>query len=180
MPSYVVFLRAINLGAKRKVPMADLRECLTDAGFADVETYIQTGNVRVRTPMRSVAKVAERVEDVLEDRFGFEIPAIVLTPAELAQVYDDALAMEPAPWATDDHAGRYVILFKKAPTAAQATQVAAFESDAEVGMVSGRALHQWIDGGLADSAMGKRLWDIFSPGTSRTLKVVRTCVERWC
>ncbi len=180
MPSYVVFLRAINLGAKRKVAMADLRECLTEAGYEDVETYIQTGNVRVRTTMRSAGKVADRIEDLLEQRFDFEIPAMVFTPAELAQVYDDALAMKPPPYAVDDHTGRYVILYKRAPTADQAAQVAAWESDHELGLVSGRALHQWIDGGLMDSVMGKKLWDVFIPGTSRTLKVIRTCVERWC
>ena len=56
MPSYVVLLRAVNIG-KRQVKMASLREWLAEEGFTDVETYIQTGNVKVASRMRSAAKV---------------------------------------------------------------------------------------------------------------------------
>ncbi|HEY9564422.1 MAG TPA: DUF1697 domain-containing protein, partial [Nocardioides sp.] len=49
MPSYVAFLRAINLGAKRKFPKDDPRSAVESAGFTDVETHINTGNVRLST-----------------------------------------------------------------------------------------------------------------------------------
>ena len=55
MPTFIAFLRAVNVG-KRKYPMAELREALTDAGFEEVETHIQTGNVLFRT---SAALAAE-------------------------------------------------------------------------------------------------------------------------
>ena len=42
---YIALLRAINVGTGRKVPMADLRALLADAGATGVETYIQSGNV---------------------------------------------------------------------------------------------------------------------------------------
>ena len=52
MPTFIAFLRAVNVG-KRKYPMAELRDALTDAGFEEVETHIQTGNVLFRTSLRS-------------------------------------------------------------------------------------------------------------------------------
>jgi len=45
MTRYVVLLRAINVGGRNKIPMAELRELLTKLGFSDVVTYIQSGNV---------------------------------------------------------------------------------------------------------------------------------------
>ena len=57
MPTYVAFLRAINLGPTRKFPKADIVAAVEAAGGEDVATYINTGNVRVTLPLRSRAKV---------------------------------------------------------------------------------------------------------------------------
>ena len=64
MPTYIALLRALNVGG-RYYKMTDLRAHLDDSGLEDVETYIQTGNVRFRTLMRSPAKVESHVEAVL-------------------------------------------------------------------------------------------------------------------
>ena len=45
MARYVAFLRGINLGGKRRVAMAELRAVLADAGYEDVLTHLQSGNV---------------------------------------------------------------------------------------------------------------------------------------
>jgi hypothetical protein len=49
VPTYVVLLRGINLGSKRRVAMADLRELLEGLGYDDVRTHLQSGNVVLRT-----------------------------------------------------------------------------------------------------------------------------------
>ena len=45
MARHIVLLRGVNVGGKNRVPMAELREALTDAGFADVRTLLASGNV---------------------------------------------------------------------------------------------------------------------------------------
>ena len=45
MGIHIALLRGINLGAKRRVPMAELRALLTEAGYDNVRTYVQSGNV---------------------------------------------------------------------------------------------------------------------------------------
>ena len=60
MPEFVVFLRAVNVG-KRKLTMAQAREALSDSGFADVESHIQTGNFLLGTSMRSAAMRRSRL-----------------------------------------------------------------------------------------------------------------------
>ena len=64
MPSYVVFLRAVNVGG-RVVRMADLRGALEAAGFTDVATHIQSGNVFVRSGRRSTGAVGTEMAGVL-------------------------------------------------------------------------------------------------------------------
>src|SRR3954462_5436221 len=91
MPTYVAFLRAVNVG-KRKYPMAELREALTEAGFEEVETHIQTGNVLVRTSLRSRKKIIERLEEAMREDRGSAVPVVLLTPQELTETYAEAKA----------------------------------------------------------------------------------------
>ena len=180
MPTYVAFLRAINLGKNRKVPMAELRGCLTDAGLRDVQTHIQTGNVRLSTPLRSVSKVEERLEAVLGERFGFEIPTIAFTPPELRQVYDDALSASP-PQGNATGERRYVHLFKagEAPSGDVAEAIAAWDRPGEAGVVIGRAVHVWLDGPSQEARLFGAFSKPLAPGTNRNLNVIATLAERW-
>ena len=179
MATFIAFLRAINVGA-RQYRMADLRDCLTASGLDDVETYIQTGNVRFRTTMRSPARVQQHLETALAQGCGFDVPAIVFTPAELRQVYEDAMTAEPANGNVRGDV-RYVSLFKEGeqPTGEAAARIAAWDRPGEAGLVIGRAVHIWVDGSMHEAkifgAFGKELL----PGTNRNLKVVATLAERW-
>ena len=76
MPTYIAFLRAINLGATRKFSKAAIVRACEAAGFTDVETYINSGNVRVSTPLRSVAKVEAALEKAFAEEAGFEVPTV--------------------------------------------------------------------------------------------------------
>lgn len=180
MPTYVAFLRAINLGSHHKVPMADLRTCLAEAGLRDVETHIQTGNVRVRTPLRSVAKVERRLEELLRERYGFEIPTIAFTTAELRQVYDDALTATP-PQGNATGERRYVHLFKTAdvPPGDVAAAIAGWDRPGEAGVLIGRAVHVWLDGPSQQAKLLGAFGKALAAGTNRNLKVITTVAERW-
>src|SRR6478735_10644144 len=90
VPAYVAFLRAINLGPTRKFPKAAIVEAVEDCGFTDVETYINTGNVRFRCSLRSRAKVEQALEKSFQKHAGFEVPTIVLPPSQLMQLAADA------------------------------------------------------------------------------------------
>ena len=82
MPTYVAFLRAINLGAKRKFPKDAIKAATEAAGGSDVETYINTGNVRLTHSARSVAKVQAALEEAYAAAAGFEVPTIVFTEGQ--------------------------------------------------------------------------------------------------
>jgi uncharacterized protein (DUF1697 family) len=94
VPSYVAFLRAVNVGG-RFVRMADLRAALEAAGFTDVETHIQSGNVRVTSRRRSTEAVAREMARVLGARAGFEVPCVVRTPEQLHAMVAEADAVPP-------------------------------------------------------------------------------------
>src|SRR5262245_28482296 len=87
MARLIVLLRGINLGPRNRVSMPELREALEDAGYDDVRTYLQSGNV-VLTSTESAKKVGRECERVIADRFGLEIDVVVRTRNELAKVVE--------------------------------------------------------------------------------------------
>ena len=65
--------------------MPDLREALEEAGFENVTTYVQSGNVVLSTT-RSAMRVRSDVERLLADRFDLDVKVVVRTRAQLAAV----------------------------------------------------------------------------------------------
>jgi uncharacterized protein (DUF1697 family) len=176
MPSYIAFLRALNVGG-RVFKMADLRSALEESGLRDVETYIQTGNVRLGSTMRSSDRVAARVEEVLESDRGFAVPTVVLTPAELRRVYEDARALD-LPVTGDVR--RYVTFLKQPAPPEVVEEVAAMEADGEAARVVGRAVHVWVRDGYRNARLNNALLERrLGTSTTRDLKVVTTLAERW-
>lgn len=84
---HVVLLRGINLAAKRRVAMADLRAWLTELGYADVRTLLQSGNVVLRADKRP-DKVRKEVETALAKGAGFTVDCVLRTAPELRAIVD--------------------------------------------------------------------------------------------
>ncbi|MCW1921141.1 DUF1697 domain-containing protein [Luteolibacter arcticus] len=84
MKTYLALLRGINVSGKNPVPMAKLKASLSELGLADVQTYLQSGNVVFRTKKSSSpAKLATEIEAVITRDFGYKVPVLVLTAAEI-------------------------------------------------------------------------------------------------
>lgn len=91
MHTYIILIRGINVGGKNKVPMVDLRARLKELGFENVVTYIQSGNVILRSKFDAPA-VAAQIETMLVSKFKVDSPIIktlVITPAYLQSVVDN-------------------------------------------------------------------------------------------
>ena len=88
---YVTLLRGINVGGRNKVPMAELRGAFEAAGYADVRTYIQTGNVLFASsaPRRSLEV---DIEKMLERHLGYPLVVVVRSHAQLRSVVANAPA----------------------------------------------------------------------------------------
>ena len=175
MPTHLAFLRAINLGAKRKFPKDSIRAACESAGFTDVETYINTGNVRVTSPWRSRARVEAALEDAFLDATGFEVPTIVFTRAEFADVGKNAEAL----YAERELARHYVLLLKE--PVADAAAVEALSTDAHRVVVRDRACHLLLGSGYEAGGVDPlRVEKLLGVATSRNHNVVTTLARKWC
>ena len=82
MTAYAALLRGINVGGNKKIAMPALKALFEELGFADVVTYIQSGNVVFRTSKADASVIEQRIAEV----FGHEVTVILRTAAELAAV----------------------------------------------------------------------------------------------
>jgi uncharacterized protein (DUF1697 family) len=79
---YVAFLRAINVGGGHVVKMDALRRLFEKIGFANVETFIASGNVIFDARKVSAAKIEKELFDAL----GYQVRVFLRTPADLARI----------------------------------------------------------------------------------------------
>ncbi len=177
MPTFIAFLRAVNVG-KRQYPMAELRDALTDAGFEDVETHIQTGNVRFRTNLRSKEKVRKELERVMKADRGFEVPVCLFTAAELAEVADDAQRF--AGEHEGSGTGHYVSLFQGTAKASDVTEFEKRDVAGEHVRVGRRAGHLILSKSYHEAKTGNDVFEkTFGPATNRNMTVITKLVGKW-
>ncbi|EHJ53274.1 DUF1697 domain-containing protein [Streptococcus macacae] len=68
--SYVLLLRGINVGGKNKVVMSELRQLVTDMGFANVKTYINSGNLFFQSE-KPRADILAQFEQLFAENYPF-------------------------------------------------------------------------------------------------------------
>jgi uncharacterized protein (DUF1697 family) len=172
--SRILLLRGINLGSHKRVSMSDLRAALGEAGFADVRTYVQSGNV-VLSSRASPAKVGAEAERLIAERFGFDVDVIVRTAEELAEV----VARNPlAEVAVDPK--RYQVSFLEAePDPAVLERIAALKAEPERLVAIGRELYAWHPDGIGRSKLWNKLagTGLGVRATARNWTTVTTLLE---
>lgn len=82
---YVVLLRGINVGGNNKVGMKDLKLSLEGAGFTNIYTYINSGNVILSSSL-STSKVNDLVETTIKHRFGFDVYVLTISGADFQRI----------------------------------------------------------------------------------------------
>lgn len=174
----MAFLRAINLGRVRQFPKQAICAATEQAGFAAVATYINTGNVRFQTRMRSRSRITAALEAAyLADR-GFEVPVAVFDLEELREVVADGVglgARMPEGWE-----GRsYVSLLRDDPDPEGVSALEARSTDEELVRVRGRAVHLLVEGYGTARTTNTHVERHVGVATNRALSVVEAVVERW-
>jgi uncharacterized protein (DUF1697 family) len=165
---YVALLRGINVGKARQIGMPRLAEVLTARGHANVRTHLRSGNVVLDSPLAEGELVAD-LEEAIEEEFGFAVPVVVRTGAELAAVIDGnpfvTQATDPA---------RYLVTFLPAPPARDKVEALPPVEDGGEYLVRGRELYLWLPEGITNTPLASWKWDrlLGVAGTGRNWNTV--------
>lgn len=175
MARYVAFLRAVNVG-NRRVAMAQCRQVLDDLGYADVGSYVNSGNLLFAGATGTPADHEARIRAALEQRYGFEVTTFVRTAAEV-----QAMATLKPFGVIDPGHTHFALLPLTALTGAERRAAEALSNDHDQVVVQGRDIH-WL---IRSKSMGTTLlakhWKQALPGnptTARNTTMLAKLAER--
>jgi uncharacterized protein (DUF1697 family) len=166
---YVALLRGINVGRAHQLDMPRLRELLTGRGNDNVRTHLRSGNVVLDSPLPE-EELAADLAGAIEKEFGFAVPVVVRTGAEIGAV----VTGDPFATVATDPA-RYLVTFMAEPP--DPARVDALPPATEGGgeyLVRGRELYLWLPDGIQGTPLASWKWDTLldRPGTSRNWNTV--------
>jgi len=167
MSTFVILLRAVNVGGTGKLPMADLRRIAADAGYSDPETYIASGNLLVDAGDDDEATVGTTLEAALHEYAGAPVGVLVRAPDELRRV----LERNPFPGVPGNRVA--VIFLPTAPPSDAVDSVS--RADAGEQVVAGeRVLYVHYPQGMGTSRLKI---PAAAAGTTRNVNTVAALVE---
>src|ERR1700722_559912 len=85
---YVAFLRGVNVGGNRKVPIGDLRDSFASLDFGSVKTLLNSGNVVFQSDETNISHLESKIEEELEKKFGWQIATIIRSQKDLQEIVD--------------------------------------------------------------------------------------------
>jgi uncharacterized protein (DUF1697 family) len=85
MQEFIIFLRGINVGGHRKILMKDLKTLLQENNFFDVKTYIQSGNIYLKS-IDNLDEIKLNIQNIILNHFGFEVLSFVLTGGQIRNI----------------------------------------------------------------------------------------------
>ena len=158
MTTHIALIRGINVGRNKRVAMADLRALLSDLGYRDVRTLLQSGNA-VFTAPGSAADVATAVERAMTEQLHVAARVLVRSKAQLGA----AITADPFGQRAADGSKHFLGFLDRTPSKATVDAVPQLAGDAdtspdEARFVDGH-LYLWCPHGISKSTLWTVKWD---------------------
>ncbi|MBN9099686.1 MAG: DUF1697 domain-containing protein [Pseudonocardia sp.] len=144
---YVVLLRGINVGKAKRIAMADLRVMLTDLGYTDVKTLLNSGNAVVTGEDGDPDEHAGRIHAAIADRFAMDVRCLVLTGERLRAIVDGHPFVEIA----DNGSRMFAHILDAAPDPALLAEHDPVALDPERARLGDRVVYQWCPDGSMEA-----------------------------
>ncbi len=132
--------------------MPALRSALADARFERVETYLQSGNV-VLASEASSERLERELQRAIADAFALEVPVIVRTGEELAEV----VARDPLGAIVSEPKRYQVSFLSDAPPPGSLAKLEALARDGERIVAIERHIYAWHPAGIGRSRLAAAL-----------------------
>ncbi|MGI4790880.1 MAG: DUF1697 domain-containing protein [Janthinobacterium lividum] len=170
LETYVALLRGINVGGKNKLPMKDLADICSEVGCCDVMTYIQSGNVIFQAEAGVAAGLPQKITAQITERFGYRIPVIIRTAAQIKAVLLNNLFL--AQGVSEDTL--HVMFLADLPSSDQVSALDPNRSTPDTFIVQGQEIYLHLPNGVADTKLINAYFDakLATTCTSRNWKTV--------
>lgn len=173
MNTYIVLLRGINVSGKNLIKMFDLKLLLLNNGFQEAVTYIQSGNVILKSEASSI-QTQKTIQELLTAHFALSIPVFVLTIDEIKA------ALANNPFTNESPANRVFITFmNEAPNKALVNALSIVDFGKDRFHIQQRVLYFYLPEGMAKSKMTNTFFEkkLKIVATGRNLNTIQKIIE---
>jgi len=156
MATYLSILRGINVSGQKMIKMDALKKMYESAGFNNVRTFIQSGNVVFESNTHK--SLASFIEQKIKETFGFDVPVIVRTQKEVQEI------IEQNPFLKDKNIEPdrlYVTFLAEIPLAENLTKISTYDYTPDVFIIKGKEVYLYCPKpkGYGDTKLSNKFFE---------------------
>ncbi len=155
MTEVAVFLRGINVGGHHKVPMAELKTLLIEAGFKGVKTLLNSGNVILKSELDNLDEIKSNIEELLSSHFGFRILLVIVE----MQLLRELVEQQPFQLQPSGKEFRHYVSFLNEPLENSEFPWGTEDGVFEVFRIDDRMVFSVLNLGLIQTTLGMEMLD---------------------
>lgn len=176
MNTYISLLRGVNVSGKNKIKMESLRETYRSLGYADVVSYIQSGNVVFKTPGDNVGDLEATIKKAIADTYGYDVALVTRTGHDMAEV----IRLNPFSTRRDFDAKKLCVVFlglgspQSVPPGIDESKIGNDEY-----VIMGRHVYLYCPDGFARTKLTNAFWEriLSTVATTRNWNTVNKLCE---
>ena len=175
MESYIILLRGINVSGQKKIKMAELRGNITGAGFLDVQTYIQSGNILLKSESDEQT-INKAIAELILKNYGYKVSVMVFSQKEFRDI------IEANPFSkTDgiDITKLHVTLLQELPKPESVELISGFKDANNEFVIDGKTIYLHCPDGYGKVKINNTFFEkkLKTSATTRNWKTMNTLLE---
>lgn len=172
---YVALLRGVNVTGNNMIKMETLRATFGSLGFADVTSYINSGNIALDTKKSAESKLVAKIEQAIDNEYGLKVSVMIREQTSIS----DVLANNPFADRFESHKQMNVLFLRNEIPAEKHDEILALQSDQEFLAIRGREIYLLLHCGFPESLLGRGLIErrLKMPITVRNWRTVEKLAE---
>ncbi|MGO3107550.1 MAG: DUF1697 domain-containing protein [Sphingobacterium sp.] len=171
--TYVVLLRAVNVSGKNVIRMKDLREAILLAGYTNVCTYIQSGNIVLNAASTPI-EVEKKIRQIIKETFGLEIKVFAKSNKDLKSILKDIPPRPPI------EANRlFITVLDKTPSKELVTLLSEREFSPEWYFIKNKILYFYLPNGVSKAKLSNAFFErtLQVNATGRNLNTINALIQ---
>jgi uncharacterized protein (DUF1697 family) len=171
MPIYISLLRGINVSGQKKILMTDLKALYESLGFANVQTYIQSGNVAFESKETPTEELQQLIFDAIAAQYGFDVPNLLISPTEIKE------ALKNNPYQNIEK--MYFVFLSETPKQEHIDRLSSLNFENEFYEIKNKVIYFYCPNGYGNAKLNTNFFEkkLKVSATTRNLRTTKKLIQ---
>lgn len=156
MTTYISLLRGINVSGQKKIKRGGLVPLYETLGWKNAKTYVQSGNVLFDSADGSALKLSRRIEEKIQQTYGFSVTVLIRTAEELQRTAKKTPFLKKA---NVDIAKLHVTFLSEGPDRTALEQLDGIVSGDDEFMIAGKEIYLYCPNGYGRTKLSNTFFE---------------------